>query len=149
MSARYNHEHTTNTHSIERTRAAAVGVICATAVSIGLAVALVPSTAGAAEPISFQGQVFPIIKNNCLTSHQRGGEGYEASGLSMETYDDVMKGTKFDPIIVPVSALTSNFNVLVEGRADPSIQMPFHGTPLRPLQLRVLRQWVDEGAKNN
>ena len=95
MSSRYNHEHTTKTHSVERTRAAAVGVICAKAVSIGLAVALVPSTAGATEPVSFQGQVFPIIKNHCLTCHQRGGEGYEASGLSMETYHDLMTGTKF------------------------------------------------------
>lgn len=149
MLARYVLEYAAKMHSFERTKAAAVRVIGAAVVSFGLAVSLAPSTVGATEPISFQGQVFPIIKNNCLACHRPGGEGYEASGLSMETYDDLMKGTKYGPIIVPGGAFISNFNVLVEGRADPSIQMPFHGTRLRPLLLRILRQWVDEGAENN
>ena len=149
MLARYVLEYTAKIHSFERTKAAVVRVIGTTVVSFGLAVSLVSSTVGAAEPISFQRQVHPIIKNHCLACHQRGGEGYESSGLSMESNEDLMKGTKYGPIIVPGSAFTSNFNVLIEGRADPSIQMPFHGTRLRPLLLRILRQWVDEGAENN
>lgn len=149
MLARYVLEYTAKIHSFKRTRATAARVIGAALVSLGLAVSLVPSALGAIEPISFQRQVLPIIKNNCLACHRPGGEGYEASGLSMESYEDLMKGTRYGPIIVPGSAFTSNFNVLIEGRADPSIQMPFHGTRLRPLLLRILHQWVDEGAENN
>lgn len=149
MLARQILEYTAKAYSFEPTKAAAARVIGATVVSFGLVVSLIPTILGASEPISFQRQVFPIIKNHCLECHRRGAEGYEASGLSMESYKDLMKGTKHGPIIVPGSAFTSNFNVLVEGRADPSIQMPFHGTRLRPLMLRILRQWVDEGAENN
>lgn len=111
---------------------------------------LLPSIAAAAgEPVSFQRQVVPILNNHCLGCHSRGGQGYEASGLSMESYEELMKGTKYGPVIVPGNAMTSNLNVVVEGRADPKIRMPFHGLRLRPLLLDILRRWVDQGAENN
>ena len=40
--------------------------------------------------------------------------------------------------------------MLVEGRADPSLKMP-HGDakPLEPTEIATIRQWVEQGAKNN
>jgi len=124
---------------------ARLGAAAAAGMLLGLAVWPSP----AAEPVSFQRQVFPIIKTHCLGCHVPGGEGYEATGLSMQTYEDLMKGTRHGPVIVPGSAFTSSFNVVVEGRANESIQMPFHRQPLRPLLLQILHRWVDEGAANN
>ena len=102
------------------------------------------------EAVSFSQDVKPIIDKNCLACHKEGGEGFEASGFSMVTYDDLMKGTKFGPMIISGDSAGSNMIVLMEGRADPSISMP-HGTldPVRKADIETLRLWVDQGAKNN
>jgi hypothetical protein len=79
------------------------------------------------------------------------GEGYQKTGLSVATYDDVMKGTKLGKVIIPGQSLNSSLNRLIEGRpgVDPSIQMPHGKVKLPEAQLIVLRKWVDQGAKNN
>ena len=102
------------------------------------------------EAVSFSQDVKPIIDKNCLACHKEGGEGFEASGFSMLTYDDLMKGTKFGPMIISGDSAGSNMIVLMEGRADPSISMP-HGSmdPVRKADIDTLRLWVDQGAKNN
>ena len=147
MLARHDVEGGTRIRICKISGVARLGAAGAAGIFLGVAVWPLPSTA--AEPVSFQRQVFPIIKTHCLGCHHRGGEGYLATGLGMETYEELMKGTRHGPIIVPGSALASNFNVVIEGRANPSIQMPFHRLRLRPLLLRILRRWVDEGAANN
>jgi uncharacterized membrane protein len=102
------------------------------------------------ETVSFSKDVFPILKSRCFECHTQGGEGYKASGLNMETYADLMKGTKFGPVIKPHDSLSSTLMILVEGRADPSIKMP-HGKrePLTKDQIQTIGKWIDEGAKNN
>jgi len=102
------------------------------------------------EAVSFSQDVKPIIDKNCIACHMEGGEGYQASGFSMVTYDDLMKGTQFGPMIISGDSAGSNMIVLMEGRADPSISMP-HGTldPVRKADIEILRLWVDQGAKNN
>ncbi len=105
--------------------------------------------AAATEHASFKAHVFPIIRENCLACHQPGGLGYEASGLDLRTYDGLMKGTRYGPIVVPGDAFSSNLNVLVEGRANPGIRMPYHGKKLSRWERVLLRRWVNRGAKNN
>ena len=117
-----------------------------------LPIAMAAALTGCAreEAISFSQDVKPIIDKNCLACHKEGGEGYEASGFSMVTYDNLMKGTKFGPMIISGDSAGSNMIVLMEGRADPSISMP-HGSmdPVRKADIETLRLWVDQGAKNN
>lgn len=102
------------------------------------------------DAVSYSRDVKPIIQNNCLSCHEQGGSGYEASGFSMETYDDLMKGTKFGPMIIPGDSEGSNMIVLMEGRADPSISMP-HGDldPVRKNDIDTIRRWIDQGAEKN
>ncbi len=69
--------------------------------------------------VSYSRDVQPILQANCLSCHQQGGAGYETSGFSMASYDDLMKGTKFGPMIVAGDSEGSNLIVLMEGRADP------------------------------
>ncbi len=126
-----------------------LGAACAAGIFLGTALWPLPPPAAAADAVSFQRQVFPIIKTHCLGCHHRGGEGYQATGLGRETYEDLMKETRHGPIIAPGSALPSNFNVVDEERANSSIRMPFHRRRLRPLLLCILRRSVDEGAANN
>jgi len=105
--------------------------------------------AAAAERPSFRDNVFPILREKCLACHQPGGLGYEASGLDLRTYEGLMKGTRYGPIVVPGDSFTSNLNVLIEGRANPWIRMPYHGRKLTSWERVIIRRWVNRGARNN
>jgi len=100
--------------------------------------------------VSYSRDVQPILQANCMSCHQPGGAGHEASGFSMATYDDLMKGTTGGAMIVPGDAEGSNLVVLMEGRADPSISMP-HGSKksVSKADIDTIRRWIDQGAKKN
>jgi hypothetical protein len=99
--------------------------------------------------VSFSNDIKPIIQDHCIECHKPGGKGYEASGLDMRTYEALMKGTKFGPVIKPGDALSSTLMILIDGRADPSINMPHGRTPLNADQNQKFKAWIDQGAKNN
>lgn len=99
--------------------------------------------------VSFGADVQPILKQYCLDCHVPGGAGYEATGFDMSSYDAFMKGGKYGPFVVPGDPLTSTLNMVVEGRADPSIRMPHGGEKLSDRETGILRAWVQEGARNN
>lgn len=107
-------------------------------------------TACGGDKISFSQQVKPILEQHCIECHQVGGKGLEASGFSMESYDDLMKGTRNGPMVIAGDVEGSNMLVLMEGRADPSISMP-HGEqqPVPKLDIQTIRSWIEQGAKNN
>ena len=102
------------------------------------------------ETVSFSQDVKPILDQHCIACHQAGGEGLEASGFSMETYSDLMKGTRHGPMIIAGDSAGSNMLVLMEGRADPSINMP-HGKMkgASSTQIETIKLWVDQGAQDN
>ncbi len=105
---------------------------------------------GGEETVSFSQDVRPILDQHCLSCHQAGGAGLEASGFSLVTYEDLMKGSQFGPMVIAGDALGSNMLVLMEGRADPSISMP-HGSmkPIPQAEIDTIRRWIEQGAKNN
>ena len=118
-----------------------------------LLAAAVPAMLAAcsSEPdVSFAQDVRPILEKNCLSCHQAGGTGYEASGLSMVSYDDLMKGTNAGPMVIGGDVEGSNLLVLMEGRADPSISMP-HGAmnPVPSNDIATIKHWIAHGAENN
>ena len=104
----------------------------------------------AEKEISFTRDVMPIIDKYCMECHQTGGAGLDASGFSMESYEDLMKGTRGGAMIISGDSAGSNMLVLMEGRADPSIAMP-HGKrePATSKETGIIRLWIDQGAKNN
>jgi hypothetical protein len=100
--------------------------------------------------VSYQKDVAPVLAKNCASCHLPGQEGYVASGLDVSTYESLMKGTKFGPVVLPGDPLTSVLVMLIEGRADPSIKMPHGGAqPLTADEIKAIRRWVKQGAKNN
>lgn len=118
--------------------------------SASLLVTVASSEARAAEEqVSYKLDVQPILQSRCTSCHQPGGEGYQASGLDLTSYQGLMKGTKHGAIVVPGDALTSNLMVLVEGRAHPKVRMPHGQRPLLKQQTDILRLWVKQGAKDN
>jgi mono/diheme cytochrome c family protein len=103
----------------------------------------------AAPPTSFKEDVFPIFKGRCIDCHQPGGPGYDQSGLDLSTYEGVMKGTKFGPIIVPGEPDTSNLIWLLDWRASPELRMPHGKKKLSTCDRDAIRHWIREGAKDN
>jgi len=100
--------------------------------------------------ISFRDDVQPILRSNCIRCHiPPNGEGYLKTGLSMATYGDLMRGTIYEPVIVPGDSRHSILNMLVEGRADSSMRMPHGRKPLKAEEIKILRVWVEQGARNN
>ncbi len=100
------------------------------------------------KPLTYQADVKPIIDANCMECHVPGGPGYEKSGLRMDNYEGLMKGTKFGPVVVPGSSVGSTLYLLVAGKADPSIRMPHGKAALPEKDVATLAAWIDQGAKN-
>lgn len=96
---------------------------------------------------SFAEDIAPILKGWCVSCHQPGGQGYNESGLDLTSYDGLMKGTKFGPMVVPGQPDNSNLIVLIEGRAK--VRMPFGHKPLPNCLRNNIWSWIFEGAKNN
>lgn len=118
------------------------------AVLLGASFGMVSSShADWAGQVSYKEDVYPIIHFRCLSCHTKGAQGAVQSGLNLETYEGLMKGTRFGPIVVPGNPLISNLNVLVEGRA--AIRMPHDQRRLNPCDIKIIRNWVTQGARNN
>lgn len=97
--------------------------------------------------VSFAKDVQPIFKAYCVSCHQPDGQGFMASGLNLSTYDGVMTGTQHGPIVAPGDPLSSNLMAVLEGRTDPSIQMPHsERRAMTKDDRQILRKWIVEGA---
>ena len=111
---------------------------------------LLLAACGGEPAVSYSQDVKPVLDQNCMQCHEVGGQGEVASGFNMSTYDSLMKGAQFGPMIIAGDVEGSNLLVLIEGRADPSISMP-HGQndPVSKEDIETIRLWIKQGAKNN
>ena len=100
--------------------------------------------------VSYQKDVVPILDKHCMSCHVPGQAGYVVSGFELGSYESLMKGTQFGPVVLPGDALTSVLVMLIEGRVDPALKMP-HGDATTPTadEILTIRRWVEQGAKNN
>jgi hypothetical protein len=104
----------------------------------------------AQKDVSFKTDIRPLLDDYCINCHVPGGKGFEKSGLDMRSYKSLMTGTKFGPVIKPGNSVDSTLIMLVEGRANPAISMPYGiKGGLSKDKIAVLRKWIDQGAKNN
>ncbi len=99
--------------------------------------------------ISYNKSVKPIFEENCFPCHQAGGKGEVASGLNLETYENLMRGTKLGPVIQTGLSYASTLHVLVEHKAAAEINMPRGGNKLPKKDIEIIGKWIDQGAKNN
>lgn len=101
--------------------------------------------------VSFQNDIDPILSDKCLKCHKPpNGTGYVLTGLNMESYETLMKGTIFGTVIIPGDSKRSVINKLTEGRAGESMRMP-HGNAkkLTAEEVKLLSLWVNQGALND
>lgn len=103
------------------------------------------------DDVSFRDDVQPILHDYCVSCHSPGGKGYSKSGLDLTSYERLMKGTRFGPVVIPGNSEASTFTKLLTG-TNKGLKMPAGlnetGTLDRQYIL-ILRKWVKQGARNN
>jgi len=108
-------------------------------------------SACATHQVSYKNDVVPILESRCIKCHvSPDGIGYRATGLEMASYESLIQGTVYGPVIIAGDSRRSILNMLVEGRAGKLQRMPHNDDEaLSNEQIEILRNWVNEGAVNN
>ena len=119
-----------------------------------LAAAAIPvlvASGCATQQVSFQQDIVPILESRCAKCHTPpDGAGFRATGLSMVSYDALMQGTAYGPVIYAGDSRRSILNMLVEGRAGQAQRMPHNEEEaLSDAQIETLKNWVNQGALDN
>ncbi|MDB5033575.1 MAG: hypothetical protein JWQ98_816 [Chlorobi bacterium] len=105
------------------------------------------------EPIIYSKHIDPIFKNGCGGSscHLNGDN---SEGVALNTWAQAVAGTdNYGAEIIPFSAGKShlfqhiNTDTTVAPIADP--HMPLGRDPLPAEQIKLIRRWINEGAKND
>ncbi len=78
------------------------------------------------------------------------GYGFKTTGLTMDSYDALMAGTIYGPIVISGDSRRSILNKLIEGRAG-NMQRSTHGEQegISDDEIEVIKIWVNQGAMNN
>ncbi len=101
----------------------------------------------ATEEVTFSEDIFPVIRVRCMGCHVPGAEGFEASGLDLSSYEGLMAGTNFGPMVMPGNPDASNLLTLIDGQA--AIRMPHNEKPMSKCERQDFRNWVAQGALDN
>ena len=137
------------------TRFEAMGVL---ALPLGFMLALtdVPLTLAAqdelqfsliAADVSFSEDVTPILEAQCVICHggaDENGAITKEMQLDLTSYDALMIGSEYGPIVEPGNVEDSVLWMMIEVG-----DMPQEGDPLTAEELEVIQAWIAEGAQNN
>ena len=123
-----------------RTLSAPVLLLLATS---GLpASAQTPLPPPAARTVDYDGDVRPILAQNCYSCH---GLEAQQSGLRLDLRQNALRGGDYGPVITPGNSADSKLiKRLVHG--DGGLQMPPTGA-LSDEEIGILRAWIDQGAE--
>lgn len=109
---------------------------------------LMAPSATKAEPqteVSFKEKVTPVLKKYCYNCHA--GEK-SSKGLKVDTYENIMKGTSYGKVIKPGKSAES---VIVKSiKSQPGgTKMPPGRRTMAEADVKIITDWIDQGAKNN
>jgi mono/diheme cytochrome c family protein len=96
----------------------------------------------AAHQVDFVKEIKPLFEAACIKCH---GKGKEKGGFSLETRERFLKGGDTDAGAVVGKSAESYIIQLVAGLEPDSI-MPKKGERWTPVQVGLLRAWIDQGA---
>ncbi len=98
------------------------------------------------QQVTYADDVAPILQKHCAECHVAGQQGAKATGLLVDSYASLMKGSQFGPVIDPGSARTSSLYILITGKDNLTVNMPHGGAPLSVAEIDTIRSWIDNGA---
>ncbi len=95
---------------------------------------------------SYSADIQPIFSQYCVQCH---GPDNPANALRLDSYEGVLKGTQFGPVVVPGSPSSSTLVAVIQGTAAPEIRMPHQGRQLSPARIQNITLWIEAGAKKD
>lgn len=99
---------------------------------------------GKEEPIDYSTQVKPIINKHCISCH---GGVKKNGGFSLLFQEEAMADTKAGhPAILPGDPENSPLIQRIK-ESDPELRMPYQKPPLTKQEIRIMEDWVRQGAK--
>lgn len=97
-----------------------------------------PATPGG---VSFSADIGPLFQKNCIRCH---GGPEPTMGMSLESYQGAIKGSKNGPVIVPGNPEKSLMYLYTRDGI-----MPYGGPRLPASEVEKIRAWIAAGAPNN
>lgn len=93
-------------------------------------------------PVDFESQVWTILKAKCFVCH---GEEDQQGQLRLDAKAVVLHGGISGPTVVPGNTSKSLLLSRIQS-SDPELRMPLDDEPLSDTDVRVLTQWIKQGA---
>lgn len=100
-------------------------------------------------PVSFEKDILPILRNNCLACH---GAANAHGDLVLESPATILRGGDTGPAIVPGKSAESLLLKLAAHQEEPVMPPPNNDVAAKPLtsqELGLLKLWIDQGAKGD
>lgn len=114
-----------------------------------LAVLLLSATAVCAADLDFYQDVYPFLKANCISCHNK---TTTKADLNMETPELMIKGGENGPSIIPGKSEESLIVKASLHKDDMEMPPPNNksgAVNLSPAEIAILEQWIDQGAKSS
>jgi len=106
-----------------------------------------PLAASAAEKVSFNRDIRPILSDKCFHCHGPDGKEQKA-GLRLDQRDAALKGGDSGPAFVPGKPEKSELVTRVLSKdTDEIMPPPKQHKPVTPAEAELLRRWIAEGAE--
>src|SRR5437868_6090130 len=99
------------------------------------------SSARAADKITYQDHVLPILRDKCLGCHN---QDKKSGGLRLNTFTNLMAGGSSGEVVKPGDPDTSRLYLQVTHKREPF--MPPKSEMLAKESLDMIRQWIAGGA---
>jgi cytochrome c553 len=103
--------------------------------------------------VSFQKQVLPIFEKACIACHSSGGVGQISSSMNLTSYKELRYGSVHGIALVPFHSDRSPIIRYLKDNwksdSPNALKMPPLGPPLSAQDVKVIADWIDQGAKNN
>lgn len=97
---------------------------------------------GPDDPVTFA-HVEPIFLQRCVVCHSDANADGPPEGLRLDSYENILAGGE-EVVVLPGSAEASEIMEYIDGSEEP--RMPLNGPPLPDDQIRLIRQWIEQGA---
>ena len=103
---------------------------------------LVTLAAQTPKRIEYETDVKPIFQRHCLTCHSA---GQMTAGLSLESYQGVLKGGGSGEIVKPGRAAASLLYQVVAQETDGVPRMPLGQPKIPDNEIGIIREWIQQG----
>ena len=93
-------------------------------------------------PVSFEREISPILKANCLRCHN---EAQASANLRLDTFSMIVKGGRNGVPVAPRLSARSGLILKIVAEDDQQ-RMPKGGTKLPDAEILAIARWIEQGA---